>query len=57
MSDIQGSLEFADTDVFMEFHEWSLLNHPTKLDEHEFTIHETARSLRSTLTVNAFPTG
>ena len=44
MSDIQGSLEFADTDVFMEFHEWSLLNHSPKLDEHEFTIHETARS-------------
>ena len=44
MSDVQGTLEFADTDVFMEYHEWSLLDHSPGLDEREFTIHETARS-------------
>ena len=44
MSEIQGSLEFADTDVFMEYSDWSLLNHPAKLGESEFTIRETARS-------------
>ena len=44
MAELQGELEFADTDVFMESHEWSLLNHPSHLDEHEFTIRETARS-------------
>ena len=44
MSEIQGSLEFADTDVFMEYSDWSLLNHPARLDENEFTIRETARS-------------
>ena len=44
MSEIQGSLEFADTDVFMEYSDWSLLNHPARLDENEFTIREMARS-------------
>ena len=44
MSELQGELEFADTDVFMEDHDWSLLNHSPKMDEHEFTIRETARS-------------
>ena len=44
MSKIQGTHEFADADVFMEYNEWSLLNHSPKIDEHEFSIHETARS-------------
>ena len=44
MSEIQGSLEFADTDVFMEYSDWSLLNHPARLDECEFSIRETERS-------------
>ena len=44
MAEFQGELEFADTDVFMEDHDWSLLNHSSHLDEHEFTIRETARS-------------
>ena len=33
MSEIQGSLEIADTDVFMEYSDWSLRNHPARLDE------------------------
>ena len=44
MSAIQGVLEFADTDVFMEHHDWSLLDHSPRMDEDEFTIRETARS-------------
>ena len=44
MSEVQGSLEFADTDIFMEYHDWSLLDHPARLHEREFTIRETARS-------------
>ena len=44
MSEIQGSLEFADTDVFMEFHDWSLLDHSPRMDEGEFSVRETARS-------------
>ena len=44
MAEVQGELEFADTDVFMEDHDWSLLNHSSKMDAPEFTIRETARS-------------
>lgn len=44
MAQIQGELEPADIDSFMESHEWSLLNHSPKLGEYEFTIHETGRS-------------
>ena len=44
MSAVQGMLEFADTDVFMEDHDWSLLDHSPRLDEDEFAIRETARS-------------
>lgn len=44
MSKIQGELRFADADVFMEFHDWSLLDHSPKMDEDEFAIRETARS-------------
>ena len=43
MSVIQGAMEFADADLFMEYHDWSLLRHSAKLDEHEFAVHETAR--------------
>ena len=42
MSVIQGKMEFADADLFMEFHDWSLLSHSAKLNEHEFTVHESA---------------
>ena len=44
MSEVQGSLEFADTDIFMEYYDWSLLGHPARLEEREFTVRETARS-------------
>ena len=44
MAELQGELEFADTDVFMESHEWSLLTHAPQMDKGEFTIRETARS-------------
>jgi type III restriction enzyme len=44
MTEIQGKFEFADPDLFMEFHDWSLANHPARLDEAAFAIRETARS-------------
>ena len=44
MAELQGELEFADTDVFLEDHDWSLLKHSPHLDEHEFTVRETSRS-------------
>ena len=43
MVHIQGELEFADTDVFMEFNDWSLLDHPARLEEGQFAIRESAR--------------
>ena len=52
VSQIQGAFEFADTDVFMEFHDWSLLNHSSKLGEVEFAIRETARSFEIDLDGN-----
>ena len=52
MTEIQGQLELADTDVFMESHDWSLLNHSAKLDKHELAIHETAHSFEIDLDGN-----
>ena len=43
MSAIQGELGFADTEVFMEYHDWKLLDHSLRLEEGEFAIRETAR--------------
>lgn len=52
VSEIQGEFEFADTDVFMEFHDWSLLDHSSRLGEGEFAIRETARSFEIDLDGN-----
>ena len=52
MSAVQGKLELADTDLFMESHEWSLLDHSPRMDESEFTIRETARSFEIDLDGN-----
>ena len=43
MSAIQDELEFADTEVFMEYHDWKLLDHLPRLEDGEFAIRETAR--------------
>lgn len=44
MAEVQGEFAFADTDIFMEFHDWKLSDHPARLDEGEFSVRETARS-------------
>ena len=44
MAEIQGTLEFADTDKFMESHDWSLLDYSPRMGVDEFAIRETARS-------------
>ena len=44
MARVQGELEFADSDLFMEHHDWSLLDHSPKLAEAEFAVRETART-------------
>ena len=41
-SEIQGELELADPEVFDEFHDWSLLDYPAKLNDDEFIIREEA---------------
>ena len=43
MVEVQGTLEFADTDALMENHDWSLGDHPWRPGEDEFAIRETAR--------------
>ena len=52
MAAVQGHLEFADIDLFMEFHDWSLTSHPARLDEAAFAIRETARSFEIDLDGN-----
>ena len=52
MAEIQGTLEFADTDLFMEDHAWSLRDHSPKLGEGEFAINETTRSFEIDLDGN-----
>jgi type III restriction enzyme len=52
VTEIQGGLEFADTDVLMEFHDWSLLDHSPKLSVAEFAVRETARSFEINLDGN-----
>ena len=52
MSEVQGILEFADTDVFMEHHDWSLLDHSSKMGGDEFAVRATARSFEIDLNGN-----
>ena len=44
MAEVQGELEFADSEALMEYHDWSLLDHSPKMGADEFAIRETARS-------------
>ena len=44
MTVIQGSLEIAESDTFMDYHEWSLLSHQARLNETEFKINRMERS-------------
>ncbi len=40
---VQGELELADADLFMENHDWSLSDRPFRPDASEFAIRRTAR--------------
>lgn len=44
VTEVQGEFVFADTDVLIEDHAWSLTSHPVRLSEVAFSIRETARS-------------
>jgi len=39
---VQGELELADTDILMEYHDWSLADHSAKLEAKDFSIQQTA---------------
>lgn len=39
---VQGELELADTDILMEYHDWSLADHSPKLEAKDFAIQATA---------------
>ena len=43
MAVVQGELEIAETDTFMENHDWSLLDHPARFSEDDFAVRETAQ--------------
>ncbi|MBF9234615.1 DEAD/DEAH box helicase [Microvirga alba] len=42
MAWVQGELELADTDILMEYHDWSLTDHSPKLEAKDFAIQATA---------------
>ena len=48
-AEIQGELGLADTEALIEYHDWSLLDYPARLEENEFAIRETARTFEINL--------
>lgn len=44
MAHVQGELVFGDTDILMEYHDWSLADHPARLSKAEFDIVETTNT-------------
>lgn len=42
MTWVQGELELADTDILMEYHDWSLADHSPRLEARDFSIQQTA---------------
>ncbi|MCB0827008.1 MAG: DEAD/DEAH box helicase family protein [Armatimonadetes bacterium] len=44
MAEVQGELVFGDTDVLMEYHDWSLRDYPARLESNEFNIVETTNT-------------
>ncbi|WGR61353.1 restriction endonuclease subunit R [Paracoccus ferrooxidans] len=52
MAHVQGDLVFGDTDIFMEYHDWSLADHPARLEKDEFDIIETTNTFEIDLDGN-----
>ncbi len=52
MAHVQGELVFGDTDILMEYHDWSLANHPARLTKAEFDIVETTNTFEIDLDGN-----
>ena len=52
MAMVQGELTLADTEILMEHHDWSLRDHPARLDKAEFDIQEVANTFEIRLDGN-----
>lgn len=52
MAHVQGELVFGDTDVFMEYYDWRLADHPARLSPAEFSIVETTNTFEIDLDGN-----
>jgi type III restriction enzyme len=52
MAHVQDELVFGDTDVLMEYHDWSLADHPARLEPAEFDIVETTNTFEIDLDGN-----
>jgi type III restriction enzyme len=52
MAHVQDELIFGDTDVLMEYHDWSLADHPARLEPGEFDIVETTNTFEIDLDGN-----
>lgn len=52
MAHVQGELVFGDTDILMEYHDWSLADHPAQLTKAEFDIVETTNTFEIDLDGN-----
>jgi len=52
MANIQGELDWADTDILMEYHDWSLSDHSPKLSEKEFGLKSQAHGFEIDLGYN-----
>lgn len=42
VAELQGRFELADPETFMEHHVWSILSHPARFDDHDFSVREMA---------------
>ena len=56
-AETQGEFDFADTDLFIEDHDWALSDHPAVLVEAEFDIRETAHGFEIDLHGNRIQHG
>lgn len=52
MANIQGELDWADTDILMEYHDWSLTDHSPKFSEKEFGLKSQAHGFEIDLGYN-----
>lgn len=52
MANVQGELVFGDTDILMEYHDWSLADYPARLKPDEFDIVETTNAFEIDLDGN-----